>query len=203
MSTALDYLGITTIIILALYTVAKIVKVCYDATKNSPEWQNWWQKNGENAAIDASAWVIGLTLSGSAIAWRDGVGANLFGIGALNTGVALLVRASVPTLWVWGTWMSWRLQFTKQAREPTEDDAREPMRTIEANKIVPALNRGIIAATVISTLLAGNEVQPNWLDEWWVMIVATTFGCNWTTKIESTFQPMALWHKFTENKYRS
>ena len=192
--TVLDYVGTATVVILVLYATFRLVRTCYAATNNNPQWREWWQENGENATIDAAAWGIGLIMSGMAIAWRDLLGGNVYGIGALNTGVALLVRASIPTLWVWSTWLGWRLQFT--------EDASDPMAKIEANKIVPALNHGIIAATVISTVLASNAVQPDWLCKWWVVMIATTFGCNWTTKIESTFQPMALWHKFTKNKYR-
>ena len=191
---ALDYIGITTVVVLVLYAVYKLIRACHAAASNSPQWRDWWQKNGENATIDATAWCVGLIMAGTTIAWRDVVNANLYGIAALNTGVALLVRASVPTLWVWTIWMSWRLQ--------SKEDASEPMEKIRANKIVPALNRGIIAATVISTLLAGNEVRPEWIGEWWVLVIATTFGCNWTTKIESTYQPMSLWHRLTKNKYR-
>ena len=90
--------------------------------------------------------------------------------------------------------MAWRLQFT--------EDASEPMAKIEANRVVPALSRGIITAALISALLAANEVEPDWLGKWWVITVATIVGCNWTTKIEGTFQPMALWHKFTKGKYK-
>ena len=185
-----DYLGGGFLLLAAFYVLFLIIKGCHGLIKGTP----WWERNKESSLIELSGWIIAAILSICAMTWNEVLDANLYGIAAINTGVALILRFAAPIIWVSAIWLPW-------SRDGTEDP-QEPMRLIQNHKIIVALNRGIISATVTSSTLASGKVEPDWLGSWWAIILLTSFACVTVTKIETIMQPVEIWHKLTRNQFR-
>ena len=186
----LDYLGAISLLVAAAYISYLVIRACYSLTKDTP----WWGRNKENFLTEISGWAVAIILSISAMIWRDSLDANFYGIAALNTGVALILRFLCPVIWVGSIWLPW-------SRNGGENPD-VPMSLIQNHRIIPALNRGIVAATITSAGLVSGKAQPDWLGEWWAIILLTSFACVTVIKIESNMQPMEVWHALTKDKYR-
>ena len=186
----LDYLGALSLLVALAYIAFLLIRVWYSITKDTP----WWKRNKENFLTELSGWTVAIILSISAMIWRDSLDANFYGIAALNTGVALILRFLCPVIWVSSIWLPWSRHG--------EENPDVPMSLLQNHRIIAALNRGIVAATITSAGLVSGKAQPDWLGEWWVIIILTSFACVTVIKIESTMQPIEVWHKLTKNKYR-
>ena len=185
-----DHVGTGLLFLAALYIVILMIKGSHGLIEDTP----WWKTNKENFFTEISGWIVAIILSVTAMIWRDSLDANFYGIAALNSGVALILRFLCPAVWVSSIWLPW-------SRDGGEYP-QGPMSLIQNHRIIAALNRGIVAATVTSSGLVSGKAQPDWLGEWWVIILLTSFACVTIIKIESTMQPIEIWHKLTKNKYR-
>ena len=185
-----DHVGAALLLLAALYVIYLLIKAYHGLVKDTP----WWKRNKENFLTEVSGWIVAIILSISAMIWRDSLDANFYGTVALNTGVALILRFICPVVWVSSIWLPWSRRG--------EENPDLPMSLIENHRIIAALNKGIVAATVTSAGLVSGKAQPDWLGEWWVIIILTSFACVTIIKIESTMQPIEVWHKLTKDKYR-
>ena len=186
----LDYVGSGTMLALAVFMAYKVVKGVHNLMKDTP----WWRANKENFLTEVAGWFVAIVLSSTAILWKNWFDANLYGIGALNGAVALVLRFFAPAVWVAFIWWPWSKQ---EAPDPTG-----PMDLISNDAVITALNRGIIASALTSSALASGTVEPGWLGKWWVIVLATSFVCVTVTRIGTTQRPMEVWHKLTKGKYR-
>ncbi len=185
-----DYLGAVLLLVAFVYVAYLLIKGTHGLIKDTP----WWRGNKENFLTEISGWIVAIILSITAMVWRDSLDANFYGIAALNTGVALILRFLCPVVWVSSIWLPW-------SRDGGENP-QGPMSLIQNHRIIAALNRGVVAATVTSSGLVSGKAQPIWLGDWWVIILLTSFACVMIIKIESTMQPIEVWHQLTKNKYR-
>ena len=186
----LDYAGTASLIVLRIYIVAQIGKGWHGLIKDTPRWRT----NKENFLAEVAGWVIAAILCGTAVLARNWLGANVYGIVALNGAVALIIRFFAPAVWVVSIWWSW----SKQA----DPDPNGPMKQIKNDTVMRPLNRGITAAAITSSALASGVVEPSWLGTWWAILVATSFVCITLTRIDTTQRPIEIWHKITKDKYR-
>ena len=186
----LDYLGSGSMLFLACFIAYRIVKGAYNIMKDTP----WWEANKEKFLAEVAGWFVAIVLSSTALLWKSWFGANLYGIGALNGVVALVLRFFMPAVWVAFIWLPWSRH---EATDPTG-----PMELISDDSVITALNRGIIASAVTSSALASGMAEPTWLGKWWVMILATSFVCVTVTRLGTTQRPMEVWHMLTKGKYR-
>ena len=185
-----DHIGAGLLLVAASCVICFLIRGCHGLIKNTP----WWSRNKENFLTESSGWIVAIILSITAMIWRDSVDANFYGIAALNTGVALILRFLCPVVWVSSIWLPWSRN--------EEERPQGPMSLIQNHRIIVAMNRGIVAATITSSGLGSGKAQPEWLGDWWVIILLTSFACVMIIKIESTMQPIEVWHKLTANKYR-
>ena len=141
-----------------------------------------------------AGWVVAAILCGTAVLARNWLGANVYGIAALNGTVALVIRFFAPAVLVFFIWWPWSKQ--------EDPDPHGPMKRIKNDTVIRPLNRGIIAAAITSSTLESGLVQPRWLGTWWAILVATSFVCITETRIDTTQRPIEIWHEITKGKYR-